>query len=131
VAWQQAMRVVKAGYALAKRFPNHETYGLARQLRRAVVSVASNIAEGHGRAHRGEYCYHLSVAYGELMEAETEVLVGIQEEYCTAEESKEFMAEASRAGQLINGLARALDPSGRYRAAERGPRTPVPGPRTP
>ena len=108
IVWQEAMKLIRLGYALARMYPKFETYGLAQQLRRAVVSVAANIAEGHGRAHRKEYCYHLSVAYGSLMEAETEGLVGHQEGYCSETELEPFMKQAASVGQLLNALMRSL-----------------------
>src|SRR4051794_28308447 len=66
--WQAAMGLVTAVYQLTQTFPREETYGLAGQMRRAAVSVPSNIAEGHAREHLREYLHHLSIAQGSLAE---------------------------------------------------------------
>ncbi len=69
--WQRSLMLVAAVYDLTKRLPPDERYGLVSQLRRAAVSIPCNIAEGYGRATRGEYLNHLSVARGSLNEVET------------------------------------------------------------
>ena len=69
--WHEGIELVAAVYRLTDAFPSRERYGLTSQLRRASVSVPSNIAEGYGRATRGEYLNHLSVAKGSLNEVET------------------------------------------------------------
>jgi len=73
--WGRAMDLVVETYRLTEAFPREEKYGLVQQLRRAAVSVPSNIAEGHGRDHLGDYLHHLSIANGSLMEVETQVLI--------------------------------------------------------
>ncbi|HMH83730.1 MAG TPA: four helix bundle protein, partial [Gemmatimonadales bacterium] len=73
LVWQRAMDLVIEAYGFAKRFPGEERYALAQQLRRAAVSVPSNIAEGHGRKYLGDYVRHVSIARGSLMEMETQL----------------------------------------------------------
>ena len=75
LVWGRAMDLVVETYRLTEAFPREEKYGLVQQLRRAAVSVPSNIAEGHGRDHLGDYLHHLSIANGSLMEVETQVLI--------------------------------------------------------
>src|SRR5215470_4196259 len=75
IAWQKAMDLVQAIYKATERFPKEEIYGLTSQIRRASVSVPSNIAEGQGRKSTNEFLHHLSIAYGSLMEVETQVLI--------------------------------------------------------
>ena len=58
--WQKALDLVIESYEVAGKFPPHETYGLASQLRRAAVSIPANIAEGHGRLHRGEFLHSIT-----------------------------------------------------------------------
>ena len=72
VAWQVAMDFAEAVYRATRRFPNDERFGLRMQLRRAGVSVASNIAEGHGRVNRRDYARFVLIARGSLKEAETQ-----------------------------------------------------------
>jgi four helix bundle protein len=69
--WQRAIDVAVEVYRLTQTFPSNERFGLTAQMRRAAVSVPSNIAEGHGRTTRGEYANQLSVARGSLKELET------------------------------------------------------------
>ena len=73
--WQKAMDLAKQCYQATRTFPSEERFGLTSQIRRAVVSVPSNIAEGHGRAHTKEYLNHLSMAKGSLVELETLLLL--------------------------------------------------------
>ena len=75
LVWGRAMDLVVEAYRLTEAFPREERYGLVQQVRRAAVSVPSNIAEGHGRDHLGDYLRQLSVANGSLMELETQVLI--------------------------------------------------------
>src|SRR6476659_1156091 len=75
VAWQKAMDLVELVYGATRGFPREEVYGLTSQVRRAAVSVPSNIAEGQGRASTKEFLHHLSIARGSLFEVETQVLV--------------------------------------------------------
>ncbi len=77
IVWQKAYRLVLQVYKITKDFPKPETYGLAQQMRRAAVSLPSNIAEGYGRRHKTEYKYSLSIAYGSLSELETQYLLSI------------------------------------------------------
>jgi four helix bundle protein len=72
-AWQRAMELVEVTYQLSNSLPSYETYGLAHQMRRSAVSVASNIAEGQGRVHRGDYVHHLSISRGSLAELQTQL----------------------------------------------------------
>ena len=71
--WQRAMDLVEQVYELTRDFPKQETYGLTSQIRRAAVSVPSNIAEGHTREHLKEYLHHLSMAQASLAELETQL----------------------------------------------------------
>ena len=71
MVWQKAIELVEAVYTATGSFPPQEVYGLTSQLRRAAVSVPSNIAEGQGRRSTAEFAHHLSIAYGSLCEIET------------------------------------------------------------
>lgn len=75
VAWQRAMDLAMAIYKLTQQFPREETYGLTSQLRRAGVSVASNVAEGYGRGSKGEYRNFLNMARGSALEIQTQLLI--------------------------------------------------------
>lgn len=73
IVWQKAMRFVELVYAIVRKFPAEERYALSDQLRRAAVSVASNIAEGCGRVSNRDYAHFLSIARGGLYEAMTQL----------------------------------------------------------
>ena len=77
IVWQKAYKLVLEIYKLTKNFPRAETYGLTQQIRRAAISIPSNIAEGYGRKHKTDYHRFLSVAYGSLLELETQYLLTV------------------------------------------------------
>ena len=120
--WHEAQELVAATYALTARLPPRERFGLASQMERAVVSVAANIAEGHGRKHTREYLHHLSIANGSLSELEAEVALCCRLGYINDHGATAVLQGASNVGRMLAGLVAKL----RIRA-----RTPVPGPRTP
>jgi four helix bundle protein len=108
LAWQRAMELVELVYATSRNWPRVETYGLASQVRRAAVSVPSNIAEGHGRATRGEYQHHIGIAYGSLMEVETQILLALRLGYIASADTDRLMTAIANTGRLLNGLSSAL-----------------------
>ncbi len=112
IAWQKAMDLVEAVYITTKEFPSEELYGLTSQLRRAAISVPSNIAEGQGRKSTKEFVHHLSIAYGSLCEVETQVLIALRLAYLDDGQADKLLALAGEVGRLINGLANDL-PNGR------------------
>jgi four helix bundle protein len=75
IVWQKAYCLVLETYKTTKEFPKEELYGLTQQMRRAVISIPCNIAEGYGRKHNSEYRNFLSIAYGSLLEYETQFLL--------------------------------------------------------
>ena len=81
IVWQKAYKLVLETYKTTKDFPKSEIYGLSQQMRRAAISVPSNIAEGYGRNHKPEYRQFLSIAYGSLAELETQYLLAIDLKY--------------------------------------------------
>jgi four helix bundle protein len=108
-AWQKAMDLVILLYRITERFPREEIYGLTNQLRRAGVSVPSNIAEGQGRRSTKEFLNHLSISRGSLMEIETQAEIAARLGYVNAEDYTELKGLAVTTGRLINGLIRALE----------------------
>lgn len=77
IVWQKAYKLVLEIYKFTYNFPKSETYGLVQQIRRAAISIPSNIAEGYGRKHKADYHRFLSMAYGSLLELETQYLLSI------------------------------------------------------
>jgi four helix bundle protein len=81
IVWQKAMDLVEGVYKSSKGFPREEVYALTSQIRRAAVSIPSNIAEGQGRRSTAEFLHHLSIAHGSLRETETQILVAARLEF--------------------------------------------------
>jgi four helix bundle protein len=106
--WRAAMRLALDCYQLTRHFPKDELYGLTSQIRRAAVSIPSNIAEGHGRLHRGDYVRSLSVAIGSVQELETEMMLARRLGYSTAEETRDAAQLADEVGRMLGALTRRL-----------------------
>lgn len=107
-AWQRAMDFVTVVYQATAKFPRDEIYGLTSQLRRSAVSVPSNIAEGHGRQSTRDFINFLSIAYGSLNEAQTQIVIAHRLSYLTADEAQSLESLSQEVGRLINGLSRSL-----------------------
>ncbi len=108
VVWQKAMDLVTEIYKATATFPNEEKFGLSSQARRAAVSVPSNIAEGHGRKATGAYLNHISIAYGSLMELETQVQIAERLSFLPAEENAIILEKISEIARMLNGLKKSL-----------------------
>lgn len=109
LAWQRAIDFVVAAYKLTGQFPRTEVYGLTAQLQRAAVSIPSNIAEGAGRIHTGEYIHHAGIARGSLFEAETQIIVAQRLGYVSEEEIRPLLSAVSEVGRLRHGLIASLE----------------------
>lgn len=108
IAWQKSLELVLEIYRCTEIFPRTETYGLVSQLRRAAISVPSNIAEGHERISTGEFRQFLGRALGSLMEIETQIIVAERLEYLDKEKSAQLLERTSEVGKVLNGLLRSL-----------------------
>ena len=118
--WQDAMTLVKQTYALTQSFPKEETYGLTLQLRRAAISVPSNIAEGAARLSQKEFIQYLAVARGSLSELETQALIAKELGYIHPENLPGALIEQ------LYGELNALINSMRKKEYERSETTPHP-----
>ena len=108
IAWQKAMDLVEEVYKVSKSFPREEIYGLTSQVRRAAVSIPSNVAEGQGRTTTPDFLRHLSIAYGSLRELETQVLIAARLGYLARGKIDDVMNMAGEVGRLLNGLKSSL-----------------------
>ncbi len=117
IVWQRAMDLVVTAYRLTKRFPVEERYALVQQVRRSAVSVPSNIAEGHGRNHLGDYLRHLSIARGSLMELETQLLIAGRMAYIGRVDGDGILEKSAEVGRMLSGLIRTLQEKYRGRGA--------------
>jgi four helix bundle protein len=108
-AWQAAMDLVITTYDVCRRFPADERYGLVAQMRRAAVSVPSNIAEGHANGPGLRYRNHIRIALGSVGELTTQLEIGSRLGYANREMVSAMAAELSRTRQLLHGLRRSLN----------------------
>ena len=106
--WQKSMDFVESVYRHTASFPDDERFGLSSQLRRAAVSIPSNIAEGQGRGSDKEFLRFLNIARGSRNEAVTQILLANRLNYLDEKQKSELQALADEVGRLINGLAKRL-----------------------
>ncbi len=103
--WQEAKKLVVEVYHLLDEFPKFEKYALCDQIRRAVVSVPSNIAEGSGRKSLKEQIHFLEISYGSLMETYNQLLIAIELAYITKESVDVIKPRIDSVAKMINGLS--------------------------
>ena len=108
VAWQKGIDLCELIYRASAAFPSHELYGLTSQIRRAAVSVPSNIAEGAGRITNGEFVQALGHARGSLLEIETQLTIALRFGYLGSNETDVLFEITTEIGRLTNGLIRSL-----------------------
>lgn len=106
--WQKGIALAKDVYRITERFPPAERYGLVSQLRRAAVSVPSNIAEGQARSGTGEFLHFLSHASGSLAEVETQLLLSVELSYCTFSDSRPVLQEIMELQKMLAAIRKRL-----------------------
>jgi four helix bundle protein len=106
--WKDGMDLVELVYRLTRDFPKQELYGLTNQLRRAAVSVPSNIAEGQARTHVKEYLQFLSTAKGSLAEVQTQLEIAARLEYLTPKQLELALQQADALSRQLYALRNAL-----------------------
>jgi len=110
IVWQKAMDLAVMIYLVTKSFPKDEQYGLASQLRRAAVSIPSNIAEGHARTSTAEFKNFLSIARGSLAEVETQLLIAVRLNYIEQGQWANLMYILTEINKMTNTLMNKLAP---------------------
>ena len=111
IVWQKAMNLVEAVYKATASFPKEETYALTSQIRRAVVSIPANIAEGQGRRLSKEYLYFLANARGSLLELDTHLEIAVRLKYLNREDYSQLRDQLDEVAKILNGLMRAVEQS--------------------
>ena len=106
--WQEAMKLTTEIYRSTTRFPKHELYGLSQQIRRAAVSVPSNIAEGKGHRSDKEFVRFLLHARGSLLELQTQLLIAGELQYFDAAEGARLLSLAEGVGRALSGLINSM-----------------------
>lgn len=107
-AWRLCVDLAEAVYTITAGFPSSETFGLQSQMRRAAVSVPSNIAEGWGRRSRKDYVRFLRTARGSLFELRTQVEIARRVGFVAPDAAGQLRSDADRVGRVIYGLASSL-----------------------
>ena len=108
VVWKRSVELVMEAYQLVKHLPREETYALSNQIRRAAVSIPSNIAEGNGRTSIKDYSRFLSMARGSKYELETLLLICVELCYLTQEQITHAMNLSEEIGRMLNVLIAKL-----------------------
>ena len=106
--WQEAMKLTTEIYRATVNFPKHELYGLSSQIRRAAVSVPSNIAEGKGHRSDKEFVRFLLHARGSLLELQTQLLIAEELQYTRKEDAARLLAMAEAVGRALSGLINSM-----------------------
>jgi four helix bundle protein len=108
IVWQRAMELAESVYALTRKLPKEERYGLASQLQRAAVSIPSNISEGHARSHGKEFLHHRSFARGSLAELETQLLLASRLQYVRREDLAPCWSLAQEVGKMLRTMINSM-----------------------
>jgi four helix bundle protein len=109
IVWQKAMDLVYEVYQISKSFPKEEQYALTNQLRRAVVSVPSNIAEGRSRYSSAEFRNFLSIAHGSLAEVETQILLAIRLDYVKENQATKSLDLQNEISKMLVSIYRKIE----------------------
>lgn len=106
--WMKGMALVKGTYKATVRFPGDEKFGLVNQMRRAAVSIPSNIAEGHARSGAGEFKHFISITLGSVAELETQIILSVDLGYLDDATSDNLLQQLDVLGKMLQGLKKAL-----------------------
>jgi four helix bundle protein len=108
IAWRKATQLAVEIYRVTQKFPKDELYGLTSQMRRAAVSVASNIAEGKGHYSRKEFAQFLYRARGSLLELETQLFIARELQYLEPLAFRRMEDRTNELGRILNGLTKSV-----------------------
>jgi four helix bundle protein len=113
LVWQKAKSLAVEVYRATEQFPKNELFGLTNQMRRAAVSVASNIAEGQGRGSKPDFAHFLCMARGSLLELETQLEIAVELKMGRADELRNLRDDCYKTLGLLNRLLSAIDTKSR------------------
>ncbi|HEU5400461.1 MAG TPA: four helix bundle protein [Terriglobales bacterium] len=108
VVWQKSMELVSEVYRVTGKFPRTEIYGITSQMRRAAVSIPSNLAEGQARYHPGDFLRFIGHARGSLVELETQIMISTELGYCSPDLRDQLLERTAHIGALTNNLYTAV-----------------------
>jgi four helix bundle protein len=109
VVWQKGIALVEDIYRLSSKFPAEEKFGLVSQMRRAAVSVPSNIAEGQARNTTSQFIHFISTAEGSLAELDTQLVIAIELDFCTSSDAQDAFSMIEEEQRMLNALRRSLE----------------------
>ena len=107
--WKRSLELVTKIYKVTALFPDEEKFGLVSQMRRAAVSIPSNIAEGAGRSSGKQFAYFLDVAQGSIAELETQILISRNLRFLSSSQVEPLLHEMGEISRMVLGLKRSLD----------------------
>jgi len=108
LVWQKGMALVKRVYQITRAFPREERFGLVSQMRRAAISIPSNVAEGQARRSTGEFIQFISQAEGSVAELDTQMILSVELGYCAIAEAGPVTELLSELKKMLNALRRTL-----------------------
>jgi four helix bundle protein len=109
LVWQRGIDLAVAAYRCTSTFPSSERYCITQQIRRAAISIPSNIAEGQGRYHRPEFLHHLSFARGSVQELETQLIIAERLEFPFGKAPESMSGLCDEVSRMLAGLRRSLE----------------------
>ena len=111
IVWQKGMDLAETVYQITASYPKAELYSLTDQMRRAAVSIVSNIAEGKGRESKQEYLHFLAISQGSLTELETQILLSIRLDYLSESDAEKPLSICNEIGRMLNKMRSQLKAS--------------------
>lgn len=108
VVWQKAIELAKQVYSLTSKFPSEEKFGMVSQMRRAAVSIPSNIAEGQARATPGEFVQFISYAEGSAGELDTQFVLSVELGFCAKSDTQTLTELIVEIRKMLNALRRSI-----------------------
>lgn len=106
--WEEAINFANLVYELTRKFPDQERFGLTNQMRRAAVSISSNIAEGSSRISRPDFARFVEIATGSLFEVVSQSFIGKHRAFLTEVQFRQLYAAAEKQGKMLSGLRASL-----------------------
>ena len=106
--WQKAVAYADRVYEVTREFPSNERFGLTSQMRRAAVSISSNIAEGSGRSSDKDFAHFVEIAYGSLMEVTSQTQVAVRQSFIQPQTRNEMYERAEELARMLSGLRSSL-----------------------
>lgn len=106
--WQKSIDFADLIYSVTRSFPQEERFGLTNQMRRAAVSISSNIAEGSSRTSRADFARFIEIATGSVFEIVSQSIIGLRQGFLTPEQHRQIYDAAEQQGKMLSGLRRSL-----------------------